>query len=201
MAILADKFFESYDMLPQSYKELIYASATCPTMQDLETVWKLVQEERSFADLFREYARKYNPEEYREIKAREKAEYDAKNQRDKHRAWEAKQQAWLARNGIGGRYMNVTVRNPNYIDPNDKHSRLVARVAEDRALDLITKKKAKLVNTTSKTITYEAWVPYKSASQRQAEERARDMKKWGIDLFAPPNKNPAGTNKRLGNAY
>ena len=203
MAILADKFFESYDLLPREYKSMIYDSISTPTMEDLETIWKMVEETRSFNDLFREYAKKYNPEEWKKIKDNEKAEYDRKKrleveERNRER-WDRK----LKNHGLDGRWITTTVRNPDYLDPSDKNNRLVQRVAAEKALDMITKKEAKLVNVSDQYVNRTTWVPYKSREEREREARQMEINKLGFDPYAAPNKNvpKAGTNKRLGNSF
>jgi hypothetical protein len=187
MAILADKFFESYDLLPAGYKALIYDSASTPTMEDLATVWKLVEAEGSFDKLFREHARKYDPEEWKLIRDREREEHE-RQKRLKPSKWDLKLAA-------RGRWI-TTIRQAE-IDP--KQARLVERVKADVALDMVTKKQAKVV---SKTIVTREWVPYKSRAEREREQNEAFKAKYGYDPTTAPDKySKAGTNKRMGNSF
>ncbi len=192
MAILADKFFESYDLLPSGFKDLIYSSATCPTMEDLQEVWALVQTEGSFDQLFREHARRYDPDEWKKIREREREKYE-RQKAQKPSKWDLRWQRQRE-----GRYVTTTYR---VLD--DKQTRLVERVKAEIALDMVTKKQAKVVNKPGTLVTRTDWVPYKSKAERDAEQRALEMQKHGFDLYAAPDKNApkAGTNKRLGNSY
>lgn len=198
MAILADMFFESFDLLPVEYRRMLDFQTRCPTMEDLQAAWTLVQETRTFDDLFREHARRYDPDEYKAIKAREKEEHDRKKQAAKRAAEQARLKARMDREG---RYVQVTYRNPNYDD--GKHDRLIARVKAEKAHDMITKKQGTLVNTTSKYLRAYVWQPYVSAADREKARREQEAAKLGFDPYSAPDKNHfrAGTNKRLHNGF
>jgi hypothetical protein len=163
-------------------------------MEDLEAVWKLVEAD-GFTALFRRHAEKYDPDEWRAIKARERAEYQRQKEIERQNAKPSKYGMKQA-----GRYMTRYRIEPKR-DISDL--RLIESVKADKALDLITQKKAKLVNKPGQLVATTVYVPYKSRKEREAEQRAKNMAKYGIDIYAAPNKNvpKAGTNKRLGNSY
>jgi len=196
VAILANKFFESYDLLPPDYKAMLYASNHCPLMEDLEAAWKLVEAEGSFSKLFRDHARKYDPDEWKAIKAREKAEYDRKVAAEREKA---ARDRWNRKLQREGRFVTTY-----HVVPEPKNARLIERVKAEVALDMVTKKQAKLVNAPGTLVARTEWVPYKSRAERERELRERENAKYGEDIYAAPDKNKppmAGTNKRLGNSY
>jgi len=166
--ILEIHFYEAYDLLPSKYKEMLYNQNSTPTCEDLKAVWDLVQEESSFAQLFAKYARAYDPEAHKKLQDEKKRKYDEEMQRIKDQKYNAMLEK-KSKENRGMVHVSYIERrkNPDYCG---EHDALVARVKAQQAIDLLTKKKAKVVKPKNKFINVRV---DEYISQAEMERRQR----------------------------
>lgn len=189
---ICDQFFDKFDLLPEQYKrQLDFGSAT-PTLQDVDAMWELAQEDMSLKDLCKSVNRRFYPDRYKKQVEDERREARALRLANKAALKEARRRLYERR----------LVPNPHYRDPTASDLRLIG---EAKAHKLLTEGKIKVVNRTSKYLVVHQFVRYETRFERNERLKARELAKFGYDPYKVPDKNQlvkdSSPNTRLHNGH
>jgi hypothetical protein len=189
---IADAFFEKFDLLPIEYKRQLDNGVSAPTLEDVDAMWELLQEEQGLQDLINKVNKRFYPERIAEQKKLERERYRKQREAKRREYWDQKYRA---------KYVNRTILNPHYRDPSASDLRLIG---EAQAHAMVTRGKAKVVNTTDEYITQTVFVGYETPKEKRERMRREEIKKFGYDPYVAPDKKPmikANVNKRLDNTF
>ena len=131
------KFYEDFDLLPPSAKELIWHENAAPNFDDLKAAWQLAGESFKLEDLLKLHSFE------EERKAEQKRLYKLEQQRKKQELIEARKDRYDRKHKLGKYatkvqvYQRVRMKGKKIKD----NSRLIKLVSDEQALKLLTQRK------------------------------------------------------------